>query len=152
MTEKLICGKCALTRARRFGNHSCATEGSAADAAFRHPEGVFSQIIVEEVGRTDGLDLEAIRETILATAANAMGGAPEDVDLLDLTKAEIDGREAASLIYHGEIGGVEVVFANTVLLMDQKTLQAVTIAPEATLSDGHRAAHAGFLADLRVVE
>lgn len=95
-------------------------------AQYRYDDRHYGIFIVEDLGSEDGVTLEFMRETLLATMARASGTQPSEVEVLENTSTKIDGKESSLLIYRGTISGLPVVYANTIVLDSKHTYQIIS--------------------------
>lgn len=97
-------------------------------AAFRHDDRHYAQFIVETIGTNDGMSQEIMRNAVVQNAAAGTGQNPEDIVVVNVSDTEIDGEAGETIVYQFGIDGLQVVFANTVVVMDDLTIQAMTYA------------------------
>ncbi|MEM9755987.1 MAG: hypothetical protein AAF914_08340 [Pseudomonadota bacterium] len=123
---------------------------AAIDAQFRLDDRTYAAVIVESVGGIDGVSIDSVERTARQALAGRGRVEIEDVPVLHRYDDRIGQTDLRTIVYAGRIDGVPHVFANSILVQDRMTAQLVTYAVEASYSDAHRAAHADFLARLRI--
>ncbi|WP_101066555.1 hypothetical protein [Roseovarius salinarum] len=119
-------------------------------ASYRIGARHYGQLVVEPVGTEDGLTPELVREAVIENSAASIDGTAEAVETIETKPAEIDGRAAETIVYGLAFDDMEVVYANTVLLLPQRTVQVVTYGIASGYTDAHRALHAEFVAHTKV--
>ena len=105
----------------------------------------YGMIISEGLGSDDGVDLATLREIALENASYFSGGTASDVPVLDIYIDRIDEMEADTMIYVVKLNDLNFVYANTMLILPQMTLQAATMAVGSQFTDKHKEIHALFL-------
>ena len=111
----------------------------------------YGQMLVEDIGLDQGMNLKLMRDAALQNAGQASGQAPEDVLVLADDPIKVDGIDGATLAYLVEFRGTKVVFANTLLLTKEQTMQLQTYVVGADrYSDKHQTLHAEFLDQIEV--
>ncbi|MEL6519878.1 MAG: hypothetical protein AAFQ66_02880, partial [Pseudomonadota bacterium] len=93
-----------------------------------HDDRHYAQFIVETIGTNDGMSQEIMRNAVVQNAAAGTGQNPEDIVVVNVSDTEIDGEAGETIVYQFGIDGLQVVFANTVVVMDDLTIQAMTYA------------------------
>lgn len=117
-------------------------------AAYRRNDRQYGQFVIENLGTADGLTLDAMRGLVLEFAKQVSGDTPTIVATSD---GEMNGQPTATIVYQLKIQGLEIVFANTLLLGDHLALQVQTYEISTkTFSDGHKKLHDEFVANTKV--
>lgn len=118
------------------------------DRLFSLGETTFAGVILEPFGRADNVNPDFMRTMALDNAAEASGISTKDVPVLGLETQEFDGYEAETMAYGARINGVGVVYANSFIIFDHLTVQAVVWEIGEEYSDDHRARTESFLNSL----
>lgn len=119
-------------------------------AAYRRSSAQYGQLIVEDLGRDQGLTEEVVRSAIISTARADTGSEPTVISNDPVTH---DGLSGETLVYRAVSAGFDTVFSITYLLGKGTLLQVITYeigigGPEYT--ETHKANHAAFLAATKV--
>jgi len=111
----------------------------------------YGQMLVEDIGLDQGMNLKLMRDAALQNAGQASGQAPEDVLVLADDPITVDDIDGITLAYAVEFRGSDVVFANTLLLTQDQAMQLQTfVGGTDDFSDKHRTLHAEFLDQIEV--
>ena len=124
--------------------------GPDAAAAYRFDDMHYGQIIAEGIGSDHGFDMAFMRTAVLENAAAFSSRIASDIPVLDMRRAEIDGMEAETVVYSPELTGVSLVYANTILILPQRTFQMTTTSIGSQFTDKHQKLHADFLEYIRI--
>ncbi|MCP3972325.1 MAG: hypothetical protein GY717_18775 [Rhodobacteraceae bacterium] len=119
-------------------------------AIFSHSARIYGGLIIEDIGTNDGINHEYMRGTVLETAADAVGVAVEYIPVLDVFHQEVDGREAETIVYGARVDGVGFVYANTISIAENLTVQALVWGVGTEFTDKHRMWNEDFLENLRI--
>ncbi|MCP5085838.1 MAG: hypothetical protein GY952_03405 [Rhodobacteraceae bacterium] len=119
-------------------------------AQYRHDDKNYGQIILEDLGSDDNVTAEFMRGAVIDNAAAAIGGTTNDVTILDVVETTFDGQPAENVVYHVKINGLDVVFANTIVIYQKTTMQAMTFAVATTYTDNQRQLLDRFLSKLKL--
>ncbi|MDU8926913.1 hypothetical protein RXV86_05915 [Alisedimentitalea sp. MJ-SS2] len=117
---------------------------------FDHSSKISGGIIIEDVGLRDGIEMETMREVALGGAADASGVAIEEVPVLDVLTAEVDGHPAETIIYGAKPLKLGFVYANTIVLLEDRTLQILVWAFGKEFTEEHEKWHADFIGNVRI--
>lgn len=120
------------------------------DRVFKHNNRMYSGLIIDQYGRNDGNNMEYMRGMALDNAADASGVLTEEIPVLTLEDTDIDGIPAETIVYGAKIDGLRFVYANTFVVEDDLTIQALVWSVGSEFSDEHKKWHADFVANLRV--
>ena len=101
-------------------------------------------------GSDHGVDMEFMRAAVLENAAVSIDRIASDIPVLDVRRAEIDGMEAETVDFSLELKGVSAVFANTILILPQRTFQMMTYSIGSQFTDKHQKLQADFLEYIRI--
>ncbi len=126
------------------------TAGTEFTRQFRHDSRSYAGIIFEELGATDGMDLEFMRNAIIENAAMGAGVRPAEIPIHDAQSTTVDGQPGETIVFSVNFDGLEVTFQNTIVNAPHHNVQFVvwTIGPELT-EDG-KALHEAFLDAQRI--
>ena len=119
-------------------------------AQYRFDDKTYGQFVVEGVGSSSGITLAGVKETVISYAAQASQMSPAQVPVLEDFPQVVDGQDGDTIVYGATISGMKFVFANTIVINEGRTIQAMTYTFGETFSEDHRNLHAEFLADIRV--
>ena len=114
-------------------------------AGFRHDDRHYAQFIIEEIGTDDGLSPDVMRQIVIDNAASASNKSPSEIPVLEVTETTLSGEAADTMVYIGDIDGFSFVFANTMYLASDFSMQVISFAVSDSYSDKHRTLHANPL-------
>jgi hypothetical protein len=120
------------------------------DAFYQLNEQTFGMIILEGLGRAAGVTAENLQAVVLGNFALRVGIDRAQVPVLEIDDLDVDGRPLRTMVYSGSIDGIPLVFANTLLLLDNHNAQLITYSVAQVYSDAHRAAHLQFLSEISI--
>ncbi|MBT8409486.1 MAG: hypothetical protein KJN93_07665 [Alphaproteobacteria bacterium] len=128
-----------------------ATRPPAPDiiAQYQYDDRNYAQYVLEAVGGDDGMTIEFMRDAVLQNAAAASGVAATDIPVLDVIDVELTGYGGTTVVYVVTINGLNLVFANSIVVADAQSLQAMTFSVGKSYTDAHKALHASFLSHTR---
>ncbi|KNG93003.1 hypothetical protein [Pseudaestuariivita atlantica] len=109
------------------------------DRLYQFNNQFYGGLIVENFGVNRGITIEFIRQVILDIAAEASGITAEEVPILDVSRREVDGVSAETVVYLTKINNTDFIFANTLILTDDMNMQAMVW----TINDTYTAEHSG---------
>lgn len=121
-------------------------------AAFSKGDRNYLMFIVEEIGSDLGVSQELLRQTIIENAAFGAGIDPANVLILDLLPAEVDGQTGETAIYALEMSGLPVVFANTMVIRPDLTIQVVQYTIGKEYKDAQRRLVQQILDEVKINE
>ncbi|NOX73703.1 MAG: DUF1795 domain-containing protein [Alphaproteobacteria bacterium] len=139
----------------------CAPEGiwkkikaPSADitAAFSKDARNYLMFIIEEIGSNLGVSQKLLRKTAIETAALGAGIDPENVPILELLPAEVDGQTGETVVYAVNIDGVPVVIANTMVIRPDLTIQVVQYTIGKEYKDAQRRLVQQILDEVKINE
>ena len=115
-------------------------------AFFRTRAGFVAAIVVDPRADLRGATLPDLQAAVLTNLARGTGSRPEEITVVEQNALVIDGRPRPTLIYFGQIDGVDYVYSNTFIVLDEIVGQFITIEPNVdTFTEEHRLRHAEFL-------
>jgi len=92
----------------------------------------------ETKGRDDGTSPDSMRAAVIENVALATEVAPTDIPVIDVQATLVDDQPAETLVYLARFDGNAVVYANTMVLTDNTSLQIVVLAFEDTYTPEQR--------------
>lgn len=122
------------------------------EKVFNNQNRTFAGVIIEKIGRNDGVNLEFMRATSLENAAMASGTTIEQIPVIGIFERKVDGSAAETLVYGADMNGVGVVFANTFVIRDELVLQAVVWSIGKDFTQEHERWNSDFLDNLQITE
>ncbi|MBS0565089.1 MAG: hypothetical protein JSR87_11625 [Proteobacteria bacterium] len=132
----------------KLGWEKSGTPSPEIAAAYRHDAKLYGQFVVEEFGRNDGSNIEAVKSLVLSGIEEKTGEKP---GVLAANADQLDGHPSETLVFVVRFKGLPVVFANTIVLTDTSTVQVQTYRiGETTYSDAHRKLHEEFAANTKL--
>ncbi|WP_208349092.1 hypothetical protein [Pseudaestuariivita rosea] len=114
-------------------------------AQYRYDDRHYGQFIVEALGANDGMSLEFMRDAVLQNAAAASGVPVSQIEVLEVTPVELSGQSGEQIVYKVRLNGLPIVMANSVLVSDSHTVQAMTFAIGQEYSVEHRSLNRTFM-------
>lgn len=120
-------------------------------AGFRHDDRHYAQFIIEQIGTDDGLSGEVMRQIVIDNAASASGRAPSAIPVLEVTDVRLADQDTQTMVYIADIDGFSFVFANTIYLDTDFSMQVISFAVADSFTDKHRALHADLLTGTEVM-
>lgn len=112
-----------------------------AEAEFRRTDGFFAQVIWEPAGRNQGLTLKDAANKIVQDAGTRAESNNFTLLMRGATQETIDSE---IIVFKVEIGGIPFIFADTLLVGRNETVQILTWRIAQELSAEDRAAHLDF--------
>jgi hypothetical protein len=119
-------------------------------AQYRFDDKTYGQFVIEAVGTSSGMTLDGVREMVIGYAAQASQASPGDIPVLDNFAQIVDGHDGDTIVYAATISGMKLVFANTIVVEDARTIQAMTYTFGETYTEEHRNLHTEFIGEIRV--
>ena len=117
---------------------------------YRHDDRHYGYFIIEDIGLNDGLSIETLRSSALEGIAEQAGVTAAQIPVLQVTAVTVDGIDAETMVYGGRVDGLTFVYANTMVLTRDTTLQALTHSVGTEFTDKHQDLHNRFLEDIRL--
>lgn len=117
---------------------------------FRLDDRNYAVFVVEQLGSEDGMTMRHMRSSIIQNFSVAADISPEDVIVHGSEDGDFGGETSTLLIYSGEWQGFHVIYANTVVITANRTLQLITYSVAETFTDRHRKMHSEFLSAIRL--
>lgn len=124
---------------------------SELNAYYETPDGIQALIIVENLGRADGLTIPGLQQGALEVLSRATGQPAESHPVLERATIPVMGMPSSNFVYRGVVDGVPIVYSNTMVLQDHSISQFVTLEFDVTIySPRHRDLHTRFLGNIQV--
>ena len=120
------------------------------DAFYQLDERTFAMIILEGLGRAAGVTEQNIQTVVLSNFAMRVGVDRAQVPVIEVSDGILDNRPVRTMVYSGAVDGLPLVFANTLLLLDNHNAQFITYSLGQQFTDAHRMAHERFLSDIAI--
>lgn len=117
---------------------------------FRANARQYAQIFAEEIGTAEGVTMDLMRRAIISNAANGAGLPESDIPVLDMFDTEVAGLPAETVVYAVDFSGTVFVFANALLLTEERTYQFMTYTLGTEFGEDERAFHKSFLDEIRI--
>jgi hypothetical protein len=115
-------------------------------AAFRLNSTTYSNFIYEDLGTSNGLTVDGVRDILLKIVQGQTGEVPV---VIESSTDMIGTLSGETMVYGFRISGLDVVYSNTFILCTNSLLQAQTYEIAATYTDAHRKNHADFLGAIK---
>lgn len=119
-------------------------------AQFRYNDRHYGQFVVEELGTSDGITSEFMRDIVISNFASFAGISDSAVIIYDVKQDTVQGRTYDTVIYGGSVSGLDAVYINTLVVSPKTTIQATTFAVSSSVSEKHKAIHESFLAGIKI--
>lgn len=87
---------------------------------------LYLQYLPEGVGSKDGITYETFRKVAIQYASQASGITPDRVPILLSEDKVVSGHSGTTLAYHVDFSGTDVVFANTMIIGTDWSIQIQT--------------------------
>lgn len=129
-----------------------AAPSPAVDALYQLDDRNFGMLIVDGIGRADGLDVNGLRDSVLLNAGAAAGTPGQAVPVLETFESEVEGKPYSTVSYQVQIQGLSFVYQTTLYVDDNNAAQFTTYAVGNALTDGQRAIHEEFLSLIRIAQ
>ncbi|MEM9757566.1 MAG: hypothetical protein AAF914_16300, partial [Pseudomonadota bacterium] len=95
-------------------------------AQYQVDDRTYAMIIVEGLGRADGINLRSFRESVLLNAAAAFGNTPADIPILDTYEITVEGERHEGIAFSGSVSGLSITYYVTLVLQDRNAIQLIT--------------------------
>ncbi|MEL7461688.1 MAG: hypothetical protein AAFX59_00505 [Pseudomonadota bacterium] len=119
-------------------------------AAYRQSGRIYGGIIYEELGTSAGMTQDFMRNAMLQYAAQATGVPVDQVPVLDAATTVVNDVPAERISYSLNVGGIDVVYQNTVVVTEDHTFQFLVWTIGSSFEDAERAVAADFLSRVRL--
>ena len=126
-------------------------DNSEVTAYYTTPEDIQVAVIFEGTGSNQGLTVPALQDAALSILSGASGTPVANIPVLERTSVGVDGVPRPNFVYRGNVGGVDYVYSNTMVLLENTVAQLVTIDNGTmVISPAHRDLHMRFTALVQV--
>ncbi|MEM9319562.1 MAG: hypothetical protein AAGA70_11230 [Pseudomonadota bacterium] len=122
----------------------------AVDAMFQLDDRNYAMLIIEGVGRMDGLTEQSLQEIVLFNASSAAGVPPSAIPILESYETTIDGQSYPTFTFSAEVQGLSFVYNVSLILQDRSAIQVTTYTIGAGLQPNQRTLHNDFASRLQV--
>lgn len=119
-------------------------------AQFRHTDIHYAVLVVETIGRAQGVNFAGLRKSILSNAANFIGVPVESIPVVEVEDTTLFGLDASTVSYFAEVDGLPILYRNSIVIDEDMTVQAMTFEVAKDITPFHRKLHAEFLEELRL--
>ena len=109
----------------------------------------YALIIIDEVGTADGVTFASMRDVKLSNAAQAANIPTRQVAVHGAATTYLLGQTTEQTVYSVPINGIDVLYSNTVMLLENETIQFVTYTIGPSRHDRFGDVHASFLSLLQ---
>lgn len=146
-------GCSAVAKGIAFCSSSAGWEkvsNASADAAatFRLDDRNYGMIIDELLGITDGMDKEFMTSAVIYNVAVGAGIAESEVVTMDIKDQTLFGRDARTITYAAAVDGLDVIYVNSIVFSDKRTVQVVTYSIGQELTDQMKETHESFVSTI----
>jgi hypothetical protein len=132
---------CGTNRGWQKSNDS----SSDITAQFRFDDRTYGLFIVEDIGASDGVSLEYMRNIVVENMAIAADVSKENILILEVEDGTFHGKPSSMIVYSGKVEGLKIVFANTIVIEPSRSLQLATYSFGDSFTEKHRRVHDDFL-------
>ena len=125
-------------------------EGPEISAMYNYDDRNYAMFIIEAMGSDDGLSLELMRKIAIENFADGAETSANNVTIFGSYDRELLGLQATTVEYGGKISGMSLIFYNTIVVEEQRTIQLVTYAIARAPTKQGRSLHESFLKNVRI--
>jgi hypothetical protein len=115
------------------------------DALYRLNPKTFGMLLVEEIGTADGVGLKTMRGNVISNFAAGAEIMEEAVTVFGVEASSVSGVSGETVVYGGDFKGLNVVFSNTIVIQEKRTVQVVTYVLGSAPTEKSNALHQEFL-------
>lgn len=126
------------------------TAGTDMNAVFTHDGRNYAGYLAEDIGSLDGVDIPYMQQTALDAAAMASGVDVLQIPVVEVVEATMSDIPAETMVYAAKLGNMGVVYANTIIVLDDFTLQAITWSIGKEFTDKQRELHQDFVESTKI--
>ena len=125
---------------------------ASADAAatFRLDDRNYAMIIDEKLGVADGLNKEFMTKAVITNVAIGANIPESEVLTMNIEDGQLFGRDKRTITYGAPIDGLDVVYVNSVVFSENRTLQILTYSIGKVFTDEMGANHQSFISTIKV--
>lgn len=125
------------------------TDNPDVTAYYATPEGIQALMIIEPLGTADGLTVPDMQASALQILSGATGQPAESQPILGRSTIPVMGIPSPNFIYRGVVGGIPIVYSNTMVLREHTVSQFITLETGVTTySPRHQDLHTRFLGQI----
>jgi len=125
-------------------------EGPEISAMYNYDDRNYAMFIIEAMGSDDGVNLELMRKIAIENFADGAEISANNVTIFDTYDRKLLSRQATTVEYGGKISGMSLIFYNTIVVEDQRTIQLATYAIGQAPTEQARSLHESFLKNVRI--
>ena len=125
-------------------------ESAEITAHFKYDDRNYGMFLFEQLGADDSVTVEMMSTIVLQNMAESMGVKGSDIPVLETNVTTVHGSPAQTIVYSGNYEGLDVVYANTILISPKTTLQSVTYSIGQVYTPEHRNMHKQFLNSIKL--
>lgn len=125
-------------------------ESADVTAQYKFDDRNYGMFLFEQLGADDNVTVEMMNTIVLQNMADSMGVNGSDIPVLETNLTTLDGSPAQAIVYSGNYEGLDVVYANTILILPKSTVQNVTYSIGKEYTPEHRDMHKQFLDSLKI--
>ncbi len=119
-------------------------------AAYRQTDRSYGGVIFEGLGTSSGMTQEFMRNALLQYAAQATGVSVDQIPVIESKTISVDDVPAERLSYSLNLGGLDVVYQNTVIVTENETIQLLVWTIGKTFGDAERSVADEFVSHVRL--
>lgn len=119
-------------------------------AMYNYDDRNYAMFIIEAVGGDDGMSLEMMRKIAIENFADGAETSANNVTSFDTYDRKLLGRQATTVEYGGKISGMSLIFYNTIVVEEQRTIQLATYEIGRAPTKQARSLHESFLKNVRI--
>lgn len=114
-------------------------------AQYRFDDRHYGQFVIEGVGTNEGMSMGFFLDAVVSNAAAVTGVPRENIIVLDQRDATVSGYRGQTIVYRARFDRLDVVFANSILVLEERSIQSITFSVGREETDKSRELHARFL-------
>jgi hypothetical protein len=114
-------------------------------AMYKDDDSNYGEFLIEHVGSTQGLTLDAIRKAIIGNAADAAKVKPQEISTLGDEETSVDGYKAETVTYLAVLDKIPVVYYNTIVVTESATVQIMTWSLATDVTPEAKRLHSDFV-------
>lgn len=119
-------------------------------AQYRYDDRHYGQFVIEGVGTDEGMSLTFFLDAVIRNAAAVTGVPRENIIVLGQRDATISGYQGQTIVYRARFDKLDVVFANTILVLEDRSIQSITFSVGRDETDKSRALHEEFISKTEI--
>lgn len=119
-------------------------------AQYRYDDRHYGQFVIEGIGTNEGMSLVFFLDAVIRNAAAVTGVPRENIIVLDQRDATVSGYPGQTIVYRARFDKLDVVFANTILVLEDRSIQSITFSVGRDETEKSRALHEEFISKTEV--